>query len=69
MFVVEGIKMYEEALKAGWKAEAILLREDLADTWAHPAADTDVWVVPEKDFEELTQLQHPEGVMCILHIP
>lgn len=72
MFLVEGWKMVNEAHKAGWELEAVVLREDLR-------ADNEVLLaeLPQERlfyldvlaFNKISALHSPEGVLAVLHIP
>lgn len=71
MFWVEGIKMYEEALKSAWKIEAIVvLSPQKEKIFAQCTFQNQlVYIAEPADFKELTNQVNPEGLLCLVHFP
>jgi TrmH family RNA methyltransferase len=72
MFVVEGWKMLDEALQAGWLPEAVVLREDIRDDngeFIGEVPDEKLFYLDNHNFDKMSSLQSPEGVLAVLHIP
>lgn len=64
--------MLNEAQKAGWLPEAVVLREDLlADNEALSAEvpEEQLFSLDIHNFNKLSALQSPEGILAVLHIP
>jgi RNA methyltransferase, TrmH family len=71
IFIVEGVRLAEEALKAGWKARLVLCTEDLnergrsvAEGFAAQGAQLEV--VPEPVMQAASDTQTPQGLLAAL---
>ncbi|GAB4409636.1 MAG: RNA methyltransferase [Bacteroidia bacterium] len=68
MFLVEGEKMVQEALACGWPVEAVLVGPEQAARADMLADELPVWLVEKADFQRITSLEHPEGILAVLHM-
>lgn len=71
MFIVEGKKMFQEALQSGWPIEAIIVQETLADAFLPllAAGELPAYLASDSDFRQLAQLTSPEGILTVIHFP
>lgn len=71
MFWIEGVKMYEEALKSGWKIEAIVIanaqKEKILAQFSFQ--NQAIYIAESADFKELTSQTTPEGILSLVHFP
>jgi TrmH family RNA methyltransferase len=72
LFVIEGKKMVREALVSGFSIEAILIIEDRQednDLQFESVLPDKVFAASPTDFQQISSLQSPEGVLAILRLP
>ncbi len=72
LFLVEGVKMFQEAYQSDLKIEAIVIQDnklDLLSTFYDLTVEDKCWQVSEALFGQMSQLQHPEGILTIIHFP
>ena len=65
VFLVEGVKMVREAFAAGLPVEAVLLRDDLADSFGIPDGIPS-YVLPGHVFSAVSDTKTPQGVAAVL---
>jgi TrmH family RNA methyltransferase len=72
-FIVEGIKLVDEALKSDFECELILTSESFAknnsrrlNTYKH---STIVQTISDIDFESIADTKTPQGILAIVEIP
>ena len=74
-FIVEGIKMIEEAINEGAKIKSIIICDDCKSAGAIPndlmyeIAKFDCIYVSEKVFITITDVTNPQGIMAIIEKP
>lgn len=74
-FIVEGIKMIDEAIKENAKIKSIIICDDCKNQGAIPSdlmyeiAKLDCIYVSEKVFNTITDVINPQGIMAILEKP
>lgn len=71
MFMVEGFHLAEEALRAHWSVEAVLLAENTVipadlDSLLHTYRQQ-TYTLNTKLFSELSETQAPQGIIVIVH--
>lgn len=76
MFIIEGIKMFQEAIHADWKMAAIIVLEEQSDKIMPILAQFPTlsnfpffYLASKSDFQALSSLNSPEGILTILHFP
>ncbi|MEL6675835.1 MAG: RNA methyltransferase [Bacteroidota bacterium] len=70
-FVIEGVKMVEEAISSNFLVEAIIVEDtktSLLEAKAIPS-DISLFSLPLAEFRQLSKLQHPEGICAIVAFP
>ena len=68
LFIVEGRKMVEEAIREGVKTEAIIIPEG-SNLHIEYGDKIPVFLAPTKTFSSLSSLENPEGIMGVFHFP
>jgi TrmH family RNA methyltransferase len=72
-FIVEGIKLVDEALKSYFDCEVILVSDSFAKS--HPSVldeykhKTIIQIISDIDFNKIADTQSPQGIMAIMEIP
>lgn len=70
MFLVEGRKLVEEAIKSDWNVESVLIREDkLEELSLESQFENDTFSISTEGFSQLHSLQQSEGVLAVVHFP
>jgi TrmH family RNA methyltransferase len=70
MFVAEGFKLLEEALRSGWVPLAVVVQMGTPPgklPQLPPA--TELFLATENEFNKLTEQQQPEGVLAVYELP
>ncbi len=72
--MVEGVRLAEEALAAGWQPEIVLFTEDLNDRGCKiidgfRASGVDVLVVASHVMQAASDTQTPQGILVVLPFP
>lgn len=70
--MVEGKKMVREALWSGFSVHAVVFSEDRQDDNAgliETVSSLPVYLASPADFQLISSLQHPEGVLAVLQLP
>ena len=67
LFIVEGLKSVQELLRSDLRVETILCTEDY--DLEEIAYENHVETVADPDFKSLSQLEHPQGILAVVHIP
>jgi len=70
-FVVEGVRLLEEALQAGWEAELVLVTENLSERGRQVAAGfresgVEVEEVPPELMHSLADTDTPQGILAVI---
>lgn len=70
-FVVEGVRLVEEALNAGWEAQLIFYTEDLSQRGmeivdAYRQKDAEVLLVSAEVMRSVSDTQTPQGILALL---
>jgi len=72
-FIVEGIKLVEEALKSSFNCELIIVSESFAkvnsETLLKYKHKTIVQTISDYEFESIADTQTPQGILAIMEIP
>ena len=74
-FIVEGIKMIEEALNEGAKIKSVIICDDCKNQGCIPnelmyeIAKLDCIYVAEKVFNTITDVINPQGIMAVIEKP
>jgi len=72
-FIVEGIKLVEEALKSSFNCELIIVSESFAkvnsETLLKYKHRTIVQTISDYEFESIADTQTPQGILAIMKIP
>ena len=66
-FLVEGRKMVEEALRSGFRAEAVLLAEGFVPDFALPG-DVPQYAMPEHVFAAVCDTKTPQGIAAVVRM-
>ena len=64
-FLVEGIKMVEEALKSGFPVDAVLLRQDFDPLFPLPA-DIPCFSLADHVFNSVCSTKTPQGIAAVI---
>lgn len=72
LFVVEGVRLLEEAIQAKWDIEFVLFSNNLTDRGKdllHQAADRmiDVEEIPFSLMKKVADTTHPQGILAVIH--
>ncbi len=72
-FIVEGIKLVDEAINSNYDCEVIIASDSFAEThsdilnkYKH---STIVQIIPENDFSTIADTKTPQGILAIMEIP
>lgn len=69
-FVIEGIKMVEEAIKSGQAISSIIIQESIEKDFKIKELlkkiKTDIYLANEKDFKQISSLETPPGILAVL---
>lgn len=72
-FIVEGIKLVDEAINSNYDCEVIIASDSFAEThsdilnkYKH---STIVQIIPENDFATIADTKTPQGILAIMEIP
>ncbi len=72
-FIVEGIKIVDEALASYYDCEVVITSESFAKTYPQKLTkykhNTIVQTIPDLDFNSIANTQTPQGVLAIMEIP
>lgn len=73
-FVIEGVRLAEEALAAGWEARLVLFSQELSDRGqtaldGFRAAGVQVEQVSEQVMRSVSQTETPQGILVVLSKP
>ncbi|MEL7532787.1 MAG: RNA methyltransferase [Bacteroidota bacterium] len=68
-FLIEGKKLYEEALAEKWPIEAIVIPEGQSPIIDVENAPAPVYVTIPSVFKRISSQVSPEGPICVLHMP
>jgi len=76
MFIVEGIKMFQEVMRAGWEIAAILILEEqrekimpILENFTFFEQFPFIYLASKADFQNLSTLNTPEGILTVVHFP
>ena len=82
LFVVEGEKMVQEALRSGWKVECVVMRDDFVgkaqasgresqqiEEWGGQFQAAQTFQADKEAFKRISSQTNPEGVLAILPFP
>jgi TrmH family RNA methyltransferase len=73
LFLAEGVKVVEELLKSGLKAEALLVLPEKFSVWEkilrEAKSSVPVCQLTRPEWKKLSQDKEPEGVMAVVRIP
>ncbi len=71
LFLIEGVKLVQEALKTGAELEAVVVSEqaDLPDALLQRLPKSFTFKAAMADFAELHTQEHPEGIVAVLPLP
>ena len=74
VFVVEGVRLVEEALMAGWQPELVLFSEDIKDRGQETvdgfrAMGVELLAVAPHVMQAASDTQTPQGILAVLPIP
>ena len=64
-FLVEGVRIVQEALTSSFEVQAILLRDDYQPEYQLPA-DIPVYILPSHVFQSVCDTKTPQGIAAIL---
>ncbi|MCD8314884.1 MAG: RNA methyltransferase [Firmicutes bacterium] len=67
LFLVDGIKLFREALSSGYRVKHVFLAESAASKYENELRDTDVYLVSDCVFEKITDERAPEGVVGVVY--
>ncbi|WP_312461359.1 RNA methyltransferase [Proteiniclasticum sp.] len=72
LFLVEGYRLLEEALKSGRRTEKIFYLQEKEEDFRRyiqpNLKEADVYTVPETVLKELSSTVHPQGVVGVVHM-
>jgi len=69
LFIVEGIKSVQEFINSSYQFEAIYATEEAVTKLGKIPQNIKLELISSKDFDKITQLTHPQGVLALLKIP
>lgn len=76
MFIVEGIKMFQEAMRAAWKIAAVVILEEqsekilpILENYSLFKDFPAIYLAQKADFQSLSSLNTPEGILTVLDFP
>jgi TrmH family RNA methyltransferase len=74
LFVVEGVRLVEEALKAGWQPGLVLFTEELSERGRkivdrYQALGAEVLAVTPHVMQAASDTQTPQGILAVLPMP
>ena len=64
-FLVEGVRMVQEALSSSFEVQALLLREDFQPEYPLPA-DIPAYLLPAHVFQSVCDTKTPQGIAAVL---
>ena len=64
-FLVEGVRMVQEALSSAFEVQALLLREDYQPEYRFPA-EIPAYVLPDHVFQSVCDTKTPQGIAAVL---
>ena len=64
-FLVEGVRMVQEALSSAFEVQALLLREDYQPEYRFPA-EIPAYVLPAHVFQSVCDTKTPQGIAAVL---
>ena len=64
-FLVEGVRMVQEALSSSFEVQALLLREDFQPDYPLPA-DIPAYLLPAHVFQSVCDTKTPQGIAAVL---
>ena len=64
-FLVEGVRIVQEALSSSFKVQALLLREDYQPDYRLPA-DIPLYILPDHVFQSVCDTKTPQGIAAVL---
>lgn len=70
-FLVESVKMVEEALASGWIVQALLIKEEKVDFFSTliAACNAPVYALASHVFDSLSAAKAPQGIMAAVSLP
>ncbi len=75
-FLVEGVRLSQEALASGWEIEAIFLGESFLESPQYPAMErllgqqsVPVTVISDNNLKKLCDTQTPQGIVFVVNQP
>ncbi|MFK7920741.1 MAG: TrmH family RNA methyltransferase [Bacteroidia bacterium] len=68
-FLIEGKKLYEEAIHEAWEIEAIIIPEGEKPMIDPDKAPAPVYLTPPTVFKRMSSQVSPEGPICVLIMP
>ena len=66
VFVVEGIKMCNEAIREGWKIRTVCVTEDALGSIGEKLKATEIFVATQSQMERLSSMRSPQGVWMVV---
>jgi TrmH family RNA methyltransferase len=64
-FLVEGVRIVQEALSSSFEVQALLLREDYQPDYRLPA-DIPLYILPDHVFQSVCDTKTPQGIAAVL---
>jgi RNA methyltransferase, TrmH family len=72
-FIVEGIKLVDEAIKSNFYSELLIASENFANTHSEKLDkykhSTIVQIISDNDFASIADTQTPQGILAIMEMP
>ncbi|AIM36158.1 TrmH family RNA methyltransferase [Sphingobacterium sp. SG20118] len=69
LFIVEGIKSVIEFLSSSYQVDSIFYTEDVLAKVGKISGNIKSYVLTEKEFEKISALKSPQGILALVHIP
>jgi TrmH family RNA methyltransferase len=69
LFMVEGKKMVEEAVKSDWSVEALIVSTDFAPQFVSVPLSSPTYLAESGDFKKISQQTNPEGIIAVIRFP
>jgi TrmH family RNA methyltransferase len=76
LFTVEGVRLCQEALTAGWPVEAAFCSESFRNSESYDKFErelknkgTSLTILKENSFKQLSDTEQPQGILLIVSIP
>lgn len=65
LFIVEGKKLFKEAIFSDILINSVILNEDIDVSFVKEVFQGNIYIVKNQLFKELSEMEHSEGILCV----